>query len=426
MSSEENTAKIEAEVAIIGGGMVGLTLALALDQAGLGVVVIDAAPPEAQLAASFDGRASAIAFASFRMWRALGVADRLDGAFQRIEDIVVSDGRAPDGLRGGGPSALRLHFDRRELDAGDDGEALGYMVENRMARAALMGAAGARPQIQVLAPRKVVSLVAGDDGVRVSLDDGRLIRAALAVGADGRGSAVRRMVDARLISWAYAQTAIVCTIAHERGHSGVAHEYFLPSGPFALLPLTQNRMNIVWTERKAAAAALLAMGDAEFLSELSRRVGDFLGGVRLTGPRFSYPLGLQIADRYIAPRLALAGDAAHAIHPIAGQGLNMGLRDVAALAECVADAVRLGLDPADFTALERYQAWRRFDNVSLALATDAFNRLFSNDLGRLRTIRDLGMAAVGQIGLARRFFMRHAGGATGDLPKLLRGESLAA
>jgi 2-octaprenyl-6-methoxyphenol hydroxylase len=168
------------------------------------------------------------------------------------------------------------------------------------------------------------------------------------------------------------------------------------------------------------------MGDAEFLSELSRRVGDFLGGVRLTGPRFSYPLGLQIADRYIAPRLALAGDAAHAIHPIAGQGLNMGLRDVAALAECVADAVRLGLDPADFTALERYQAWRRFDNVSLALATDAFNRLFSNDLGRLRTIRDLGMAAVGQIGLARRFFMRHAGGATGDLPKLLRGESLAA
>ncbi len=424
--SGASTGVTETEVAIVGGGMVGLTLALALDQAGLAVTVLDAAPPAAQLDARFDGRASAIAFASFRMWRALGVADRLAGDFQPIEDILVTDGRLADGLRRGGPSALRLHFDRRELNDGPEGEALGYMVENRASRRALLDEVTARPGIQLIAPARVAGAIVDADGVTLSLESGGRIKASLAVSAEGKGSSLRKMTGAKLVAWRYNQTAIVCTIKHERGHGGVAHEYFLPAGPFALLPLTQNRMNIVWTEKSQSAQALLAMSEDNFLAELRRRAGDFLGDVRLEGPRFSYPLGLQLADRYIAPRLALVGDAAHSIHPIAGQGLNMGLRDVAALAECVADAVRNGLDAADFTALERYQAWRRFDNVALAVSTDAFNRLFSNDFGRVRLIRDLGMAAVGQIGVARRFFMREAGGANGDLPKLLRGESLAA
>jgi 2-octaprenyl-6-methoxyphenol hydroxylase len=419
-------APIPTEIAIVGGGMVGLTLALALDQAGVAVTVLDATPPEAQLAQGFDGRASAIAFASFRMWKTLGVADRLAGDFQRIENILVTDGRVADGLRAGGPSALRLHFDRRELDESPEGEALGYMVENRATRRALMAEVAARPGITMIAPARVSGTIVRDDGVELTLDSGARIEAGLAISAEGKASTLRKIAGSNLVSWNYPQTAIVCTIGHERAHGGVAHEYFLPAGPFALLPLTQNRMNIVWTEKTRAAQALLAMPETEFLSELCRRVGDFLGAITLQGPRFSYPLGLQIVDRYIAPRIALVGDAAHAIHPIAGQGLNMGLRDVAALAECVADALRHGLDVSDFTALERYQSWRRFDNVALALATDGFNRLFSNDFGRVRLARDLGMAAVGSIGLARRFFMREAGGGVGDLPKLLRGESLAA
>ncbi|MGE3301653.1 MAG: UbiH/UbiF/VisC/COQ6 family ubiquinone biosynthesis hydroxylase [Hyphomonadaceae bacterium] len=419
-------ADFETEIAIVGGGMVGLTLALALDQAGLGVCVVDAAAPESQTRPAYDGRASAIAFAAFRMWRALGVARRLDDDFQRIEDILVTDGAAPDGLRRGGPSALRLHFDRRELDSEPDGEALGYMVENRVSRVALQAALAAQPRIALFAPARVAEIRLESAGAHLALADGRTIEAALIVGADGRSSAVRAAMGAPTIGWAYRQTAIVCTIQHERDHGGVAHEYFLPAGPFALLPLTNNRMNIVWTERRAAAEALLKLSEADFHAELARRVGDFLGAFRLTGSRFSYPLGLQIAERYIGARAVLVGDAAHAIHPIAGQGLNMGLRDVAALTECIADSARIGLDPSDFTGLERYQRWRRFDNTALGLATDGFNRLFSNDAAPLRLARDVGMAAVGGVGAVRRFFMREAGGGNGALPKLLRRERVAA
>ena len=415
----------QTEIVLVGGGVVGLTLALALDQAGLEVVVLDAAPPP-KLDESFDGRAFAIGYSSFRMWRALGIEDALGGDFQRIEDILITDGKAPSGLRRPGPSALQLHFDRREIDARSDGEALGYMVENRVVRRALAQTIAARPNIDLRTSARVRATHADSARARVELANGETIEASLIVGADGRGSSVRGTLGGHTIGWAYNQTAIVCTIAHAAPHGGVAHEYFLPAGPFALLPLTDNRTNIVWTERHTAAKALMAMNENDFLAELQQRTGDHLGALRLIGPRFSYPLSLQLAERMVGERTAIVGDAAHAIHPIAGQGLNLGLRDVAALAECVADAVRAGLDPGDFALLSRYERWRRFDNVSMAMATDALTRLFSNDWDRLRWARDVGIAATGLIGPARRFFMRHAGGATGDLPRLLRGEPLTA
>ncbi|MEJ0058556.1 MAG: FAD-dependent monooxygenase [Terricaulis sp.] len=259
-----------------------------------------------------------------------------------------------------------------------------------------------------------------------SLADGRHLRANLLVGADGRRSFTRDWCAIKTTGWNYPVTAIVATVVHEKPHQGVAHEYFLPSGPFAILPLTGDRANIVWAEKHGAADALLKMSKEDFLSELRLRFGDFLGALDLEGPRFGYPLSLQMAERMIDPRIALAGDAAHAIHPIAGQGLNLGLKDVAALAECIVDSISLGLDAGDVSGLERYQRWRRFDNVSMAFATDFFDRLFSNDIAPVRAARSLGLAAVNQFGPARRFFMRYAGGAAGSLPKLLRGESLAA
>lgn len=417
---------LRADVAIVGGGPVGLTLALALDQAGAKVAVIDQAPPETALAPHFDGRAFAIAYANYRMWRALGIAQTLDPHIQPIEKIMVTDGRPLNARNGGGPSLLHLYFDSEEIDGATKAEPLGYMVENRYLRVALDAAIRARPSITRLAPMGVESFETAAAGATLHLKDGAQVKAPLLVGADGRKSFVRQSLRIRTIGWPYKVTAIVATVAHEKPHGAVAHEFFLPSGPFAILPLTGNRANIVWAEPHAVAAALMELDPADFLAELALRFGDFLGELKLEGPRFSYPLSLQFAEKMIAPRAALAGDSAHAIHPIAGQGLNMGLKDVAALAECVADSLALGLDAGDANALERYQRWRRFDNVAMALATDGFDRLFSNDSPRLRLARDLGMAAINAFGPARRYFMRTAGAAAGDLPKLLKGEALTA
>ncbi len=412
---------IDADVIIAGGGMTGLTLGLALAQAGLRVIAADADVIGDQVAPTYDGRASAIAYASFRMWEALGLGPALAPHAQRIEQILVTDGRVR-----GGASMLSLAFDRRELDDRADGEALGYMLENRRIRVALGAAAASQPCLQVLAPVAVVGHSVDAGGVTVKLKDDRALRASLVVSAEGRRSTIREGAGIRTTGWKYDQTAVVCTVAHQRPHDGVAHEYFLPSGPFAMLPLTENRCNIVWTEKPAIAEALKAMSEQDFLAELRARFGDHLGAVTMAGPRFAYPLSLQIAEKLIAPRTALIGDAAHGVHPIAGQGLNVGLRDVAALAECIVDAVRVGLEPGDGEALARYQRWRRFDSISLALVMDAFNRIFSNDLPILRQLRGRGMAVVDAISPARKFFMREAAGGSGDLPKLLKGEALAA
>jgi 2-octaprenyl-6-methoxyphenol hydroxylase len=414
----------DADVIIGGGGLVGQTLALALDQAGVSVVVIDASKPADTLAPTFDGRAFAIAFASYRMWRALGIGDVLDQTAQPIEEIMVTDGALGAGARKGGPSLLHLHFDRSELN--DDGEPLGLMCEARYVRAALDGAVRARPSIKMIQPMSVSAIERDPAGTMVTLANGDKLRAPLLVGADGRRSFVRAAVGIRTIGWDYPVTAIVATIQHEKPHGAVAHEYFLPNGPFAILPLKGERSNIVWAEPRAAAEALLKMPEADFLAELRLRFGDFLGGLSLEGPRFGYPLSLQLAERMIDARVCLAGDSAHGIHPLAGQGLNLGLKDCAALAECIADGVSVGLDPGDVSVLERYQRWRRFDNVSMALGMEFFDKMFSNSIAPLRAARRLGLAAVNAAGPARRFFMKYAGGAAGDLPKLLRGESLAA
>jgi 2-octaprenyl-6-methoxyphenol hydroxylase len=414
-----NGRGFDADVILSGGGLVGQTLALALDQAGLSVAVIDASKPAETLAPAFDGRAFAIAFASYRMWRALGLGDQLDDVAQPIEQIMVTDGKL-----GRGPSLLHLHFDRAEMR--DTDEPLGLMLEARHVRLALDTAVKARPTINMIQPMSVSAIERDPAGATVTLADGRKLRAPLLVGTDGRRSFVRGAVGIRTIGWDYPVTAIVATIQHEKPHDAVAHEFFLPNGPFAILPLKGNRANIVWAEPRAAAEALLKMDESDFLAELGKRFGNFLGELSLEGPRFGYPLSLQLAERMIDQRVALAGDSAHGIHPLAGQGLNLGLKDCAALAECIADAVSLGLDPGDVSALERYQRWRRFDNVTMALGMEFFDKMFSNDIAPLRAARTLGLAAVNAVGPARRFFMKYAGGGAGNLPKLLRGESLVA
>ncbi|MFN3572360.1 MAG: UbiH/UbiF/VisC/COQ6 family ubiquinone biosynthesis hydroxylase [Phenylobacterium sp.] len=412
----------DPDVIIAGAGMAGATLALSLSRAGLKPLLIDPAPFETQLAPTFDGRASAIAYAAFRQWRAIGVGEALAPHAQRIEQILVTDGRAP-GAATAAPLPFHLRFDSDEIADRSDGEPLGYLLENRQTRAALSQAV-VEAGIPVLAPARVASATFGKDAAEVTLDDGRVLRAPLAIGAEGRGSVLRRAAGVGTIGWDYRQVGVVATVRLDRPHEGVAHEYFLPGGPFAILPLTENRASLVWTESVAKGAALKAARPEVFHAHLMRRFGDFLGQARLDGPVFSYPLSLQLAERFTAPRLALLGDAAHGVHPIAGQGLNLGLKGAAALAETLVDAARLGEDIGSEAVLERYARWRRFDTAMLSAGMDAFVHLFSNDNPVLRLARGLGMAAVNRIPPARKMFMQEAGGAFGDLPRLLRGEAL--
>ncbi|WP_281176453.1 FAD-dependent monooxygenase [Phenylobacterium immobile] len=412
----------DADVLIAGAGMAGATLALALAQAGLKPLLIDQAAFETRVAPAFDGRASAVAYAAFRQWRVLGVADALEPLSQRIEQILVTDAAAP-GAATPAPHDFHLRFDAEEIADRSDGEPLGYMLENRHIRAAL-GRALERAGVTVIAPARVAEAIFDARAATLTLEDGRTFSAPLAVGAEGKVSTLRRASDVRALGWGYGQTAVVATVRLARPHEGVAHEHFLPQGPFAILPLTDHRASLVWTETNARAAALKDARPEVFHAHLQRRFGDALGEATLEGEVFTYPLDLQLTETFVAPRMALLGDAAHAIHPIAGQGLNLGLKAAAALAETLVDAARLGEDLGSPVVLERYAAWRRFDTAALAAGTDAFVRLFSNDIAPLRLARGLGMAMVNRIGPARRFFMREAGGATGDLPRLLRGEPL--
>lgn len=416
------TQTFDADVIIAGAGMAGATLALGLAQGGLEPLLIDPVVFEAQVAPSFDGRASAIAYAAFRQWRTLGLAEDLEPHAQRIEQILVTDASAP-GAAAKAPSPFFLRFESAEIADRSDGEPLGWLVENRHSRAALAKAVTAAG-IRVEAPARVADVSFSPRGAAVRLADGRTLSAPLIVGAEGRGSVVRQALGIGAVGWDYPQVGVVATVRLQRPHGGVAHEHFLPQGPFAILPLTDDRASLVWTETTRRGAALAAASPEAFHAHLQRRFGDLVGEATVEGPIFTYPLSLQLAERLVAPRAALLGDAAHGVHPIAGQGLNLGLKGAAALAEVLVEAQRLGEDIGSEMVLERYARWRRFDTVMLSAGMDAFVHLFSNDNPLLRLARGAGLAVVNRIGPARRFFMHEAGGAVGDLPKLLRGEAL--
>lgn len=420
--SETPTRDMEPDIVIAGGGLNGMTLALALAQAGLRPLVIDGLDPATTTAPAFDGRVSAIAASSVRLFKAIGLWEHVADQAQPILDILVSDGRP-----GERPSALTLHFDHRALGpdpAANAMEPLGHLIENRHIRLGLQAAIARRPEIAVIAPARITGLIRDRARAEVATSDGRVFSAPLAVSAEGRQSTLRQAAGIKTIGWDYDQTAIVTAVEHEAPHEGLAHELFLPSGPFAILPMVGNRSSIVWTERTRTASHYLSLGPQDFDRELARRFGGHWGRVSSFGPRWSYPLSLHLARRYVDRRLALIGDAAHGIHPIAGQGLNLGLRDVACLAETLVEAWRCGLDLGDLTVLERYEAWRRTDNVVLAAATDGLVRLFSNDWAPARLARDLGIGMVQRIGPLRRFFMRHAMGDVGQKPRLLDGLAL--
>jgi 2-octaprenyl-6-methoxyphenol hydroxylase len=404
-------------VLVGGGGFAGLALAVALKQAlGPPFKVVLADPALGRDHAS-DMRASAIAAAARRLLQTIGVWDAAADEAQPILDMIVTDSRLADAVR---PTFLTFEGEIAP------GEPFAHMIENRFLIEALLQRAnedgvelrnsavadfeypGARPARQI----------------DVRLTDGNSISTRLLVAADGARSAIREAAAIQNFGWSYGQSAIVTTVAHERDHGGCAQEHFLPAGPFAILPLRGRRSSIVWTEDEKEAGRIVALPHAQFHDELERRFGLKLGEVEAVGPRGAYPLGLSVARSFVGERLALIGDAAHVIHPIAGQGLNLGLRDVAALAEAIVDAARLGLDPGGADVLGRYQRWRRFDTTAMGIATDGLNRLFSNRSDALRLLRDIGLGLVDRLPALKGVFIREAAGLTGEVPKLLRGEAL--
>jgi 2-octaprenyl-6-methoxyphenol hydroxylase len=403
----------KTDLLIGGAGFAGLALAIALRQ-GLGdafaVTVVDPALGAAQ---SKDPRASAIAAAARRLFEAIEVWDAVADNAQPILDMVVTDSKLDDAVR---PTFLTFGGEVEE------GEPFAHIIENRHLIDALV--AKAKELGVDLRAGAVAGFEHAPNAIEVAFADGETISARLLVGADGARSKIREQAGIATHGWHYDQSAIVTTVAHEREHNGRAEEHFLPAGPFAILPLTGKRSSIVWTENAREAERIVALPDDEFHVELEKRFGLQLGDLKATGARRAFPLGLFTAREFIGERLALVGDAAHIIHPIAGQGLNMGLRDVAALAEAIADAARLGLDIGAADVLERYQRWRRFDTMTMGVATDGLNRLFSNSNDVLRLARDVGLGLVERMPALKRVFIREAAGFTGDVPKLLKGEAL--
>jgi 2-octaprenyl-6-methoxyphenol hydroxylase len=398
-----------ADVIIFGGGLVGLALASALDFSGLSAIIVDPADPAPRAQASFDGRTSAVSSSSMRMLETIGVADDLAEPGCPIWRIAVADGLKPGGL----------HFDA------DDGEPLGFMHENRHLRAALQARAGAGKNIWLLWNSRVRQLERSDHGVVVALEDGRKLSAPLLVAADGRNSKTREAAGINIARWKYDHQAIVSVLRHERPHEHIAYEIFYPTGPFALLPMNDDKLGhrsaIVWSVPEQDTAGWLSLTDDDFAAEAGAAMGGFLGKIEMLSPRSSFPLGFHHAAQITAKRLALVGDAAHAIHPIAGQGLNLGFRDVAALAQVLVEGARLGLDLGDQQLMDRYQRWRSLDALSVAFATDSLTRIYGIPGVAASAIRRFGMGLVGRISPLRNRLMNEARGTSGDLPLLLRG-----
>lgn len=412
-----NDMNKDQDIIVAGGGLNGPALALALAQAGLSVTLVDARPADDRAQTGFDGRAYALALASTRLLAALGVWDAVRPKAQPILGI-----RTTDSAPGQGPAPFFLAFNDGELEEGP----MGHMLEDRHLYAAFLDKMRAEPRITLLHGETVTAQDVGPGGVVATTGTGRRIGARALIGCDGRTSSTAARAGIPRSGWGYGQTALVAAIGHEKPHGGLACQVFLPGGPLAILPLAGDGhvSSIVWSERDATAARIAALDDTAFLDVLRPRFGDFLGEIHLAGPRFCYPLNLTLADRYVAPRVALVGDAAHGVHPIAGQGLNLGLRDVAALAQVLVEAHRRGEDIGAIDVLERYQRWRRFDSTTLALGMDSVNRLFSNTNPVLRAARGLGMAAVGALPGVQRAFIRQAAGLSGDLPQLMTGRGL--
>ncbi len=401
-----------SDVIIFGGGLIGLALASALDSSGLSTIVVDPADPTLRGTAAFDGRTSAVSSSSMRMLTAIGVADYLAETGCPIRRIAVADGLQPGGL----------HFDP------DDDEPLGFMHENRHLRAALHQRAEAGKNVWLLWKSRVASVNRDESGVAIALEDGRRLSAPLLIAADGRNSRTREAAGINVARWKYDHQAIVCVLRHERAHEHVAYEIFYPSGPFALLPMNDDgvghRSAVVWSVPNGDSSGWLSLNDEDFAGEAECAMGGFLGKIEMLAPRSSFPLGFHHAAQITAQRLALVGDSAHAIHPIAGQGLNLGFRDAASLTQVLVEGARLGLDLGDRQLLERYQRWRSLDALSVAFATDTLTRIYGVPGKTASAIRRFGMGLVGRISPLRDRLMSEARGTSGELPLLLRGLSI--
>jgi len=407
------TEPTKMDVVIAGGSHIGMSLGVALKIVSpqLKVVVIEAAPEGAWRK---DPRASAIAAATVRMLRVLGIWDQVESQAQPIHDMIITDSRLGDPVR---PTFLTF--------AGEIAvnEAFAYMIENVHVNQALHQRAQELGLV-VKAGCQVEHFDIDSTQALVTLADGEQLITPLMIGADGVRSKMREMAGIKTLHWPYGQMGIVCTVAHERPHQGRAIEHFLPAGPFAILPLTGNRCSLVWNESEAEAARLMRCDDLIFEAELEMRFGHHLGALEVQGDRRAFPFGLTLARDFVRPRFALVGDAAHGIHPISGQGLNLGFRDVAALAEIIVETTRLGLDIGSLSALVRYQNWRRFETVRMGITTDLLNRLFSNDHMALRGLRDFGLGVVDRLGFVKKYFIKEAAGMTIGAPKLLRGQAI--
>jgi len=403
--------KFDTDITIVGGGLNGPILATALARAGITTTVIDALTTKVRKNAAFDGRSYAVALTSQRLLKNINLWNALSDDAQPMLEIKVTDGRA-----GEGPSPFFMHFDHAEIEDGP----MGYMVQDRHLRRTLLEAMAENPLIKHLEGQTVINQIVEGAGVTVTFESGKTLTSRSLIGCDGRSSGTATRAGIKRIGWEYRQTALVCAIEHEKPHGGIAHQFFMPTGPLAILPLTGNRSSIVWSESEANATAFNTLNDEDYLTMLRPRFGDFLGDISLTGTRYSYPLSLSMTEQLVTDRTALVGDAAHGLHPIAGQGLNAGMRDIAALVQIITEAQNRGEDYGSLAVLKRYEEWRRFDNTALALATDTFNKLFSNNTPLLRLGRDLGMGLINKMPNLRRGFMREAAGLSGDLPDLMR------